>query len=419
VLPCRKPCAYRSICRGMCAGLADTLLVQKGGNGRSRAGFLLPCLSLLWPQPALTLRQATGYPIRLGLQPPPLPCGTCLVVEVPMSPRFPRWGLFVIALLVLVADLWTKDWAVQNLANARHPMIVTAAGGESPVQAFAARGVTSAELDKAANNGLLVGLKRAQGLDPQQVLQEGEGIELYFPSGTHLPGPRRVRLSPEHAGETLAAAVAREVLVDQDEAAALIKEVAMRASSVARQPELAWSLQGADAVALGDRDIVVVDGFFHFVYAENFGAAWSFLSTAPAAIRVTLFVLMALGASIALSWWLARGNLPSTWTALALAGVLGGAVGNLIDRVRYGAVVDFVFNFIVLDGEIKGWPVYNVADIGISCGVIALAIELLTQRDVPGTPAGPGNVSPTPSPSTVSSPIGLATAPIPDTHPEA
>jgi signal peptidase II len=381
----------------------------KGGNGRGGAGFLLLRPSLLGLRSALTLRQATGYPIGLGLLPPLLPCGTCLVVEVPMSPRFPRWGLFVIALLVLVADLWSKDWAVQNLANARHPMIVTTAGGPSPQEAFAARGVTAAELEKAANNGLLVGLKRAQGLDPQQVLQDGEGVELYFPSGTHLPGPRRVRVSPDHPGETLAAAVAREVLVDQDEAAVLIKDVAMRASSVARQPDLAWALQGADAVALGDRDIVVIDGFFHFVYAENFGAAWSFLSTAPAAIRVTLFVLMALGASIALSLWLARGNLPSTLTALALAGVLGGALGNLIDRVRYGAVVDFVFNFITIDGDIKGWPVYNVADIGISCGVVALALELLTQREVPGAPPAPG----------ISSPTALSTAPIPDTHPEA
>jgi signal peptidase II len=101
-------------------------------------------------------------------------------------------------------------------------------------------------------------------------------------------------------------------------------------------------------------------------------------------------------------------------TALALAGVLGGAVGNLIDRVRYGAVVDFVFNFIVIDGDIKGWPVYNVADIGISCGVVALALELLTQREAPAAPTAPDTASPT-----TSSPTGLAAAPIPDTHPEA
>lgn len=297
-----------------------------------------------------------------------------------MTARFPRWGLFVVALLVLVADLASKDWAVRNLANARHPMVVTPADGATPAAAFAARGVDAAALQQAQAQGDLIALRKATDLDPQRVLERGEGVELYLLDGTHLPGPRRVRLSPQDDKETLAAAVGREVLVDAEAAAAVVREHAFRAASIAADSGQTWQAAGWDAVALTERQIVVIPEFAHFVFAENFGAAWSFLSTAPAAIRVTIFVLIATVATIALSWWLARGQLPSTWTALALAGVLGGAVGNLIDRVRYGAVIDFIFNFVVVDGDLKGWPVYNVADIGISAGIVAMAIEMFRQK---------------------------------------
>lgn len=313
-----------------------------------------------------------------------------------MSARIPRWGLFVVAFLVLIADLASKDWAVRNLANARHPMVVTTADAATPAAAFAERGVDAEALQKAQGQGDLLALRKVTDLDPQRVLEPGEGLELYLLQGTHLPGPRRVRISPETAGETLAAAIGREVLVSPEEAAAVVRNHAYRASSLATDPALTWQAAGWDAVALTERQIVLVPEFAHFVFAENFGAAWSFLSTAPAAIRVTIFVLIASVATIALSWWLARGALPSTFTALALAGVLGGALGNLIDRIRYGAVIDFVFNFVVIDGDIKGWPVYNVADIGISAGIVAMALEMFRHKpaepakELAGAPASAG-----------------------------
>lgn len=303
-----------------------------------------------------------------------------------MSARFPRWALFVVAALVLFADLATKDWAVQHLANARHPMIVTSTDGATPAAAFALRGIDAETLQKAQAQGDLLALRRVKDLQPERKLEAGEGFELYLSGGTHLAAPRRVRVTPQSAEETLAQAVGREVLVSPEEAAAALRDHAYRPATLASAPERAWSDSGWDAIALTERQIVVIPEFWHFVYAENFGAAWSFLSTAPASVRVTIFVLIATIAVGALSWWLARGHLPSVFTAFSLAGVLGGALGNLIDRLRYGAVIDFVFNFVVIDGDIKGWPVYNVADIGISCGLVALAIEMWRQKPAEAAP---------------------------------
>ena len=126
-------------------------------------------------------------------------------------------------------------------------------------------------------------------------------------------------------------------------------------------------------VALLERDVEVVDGFMRSVYAENPGAAWSLLRDAPVRLRTLFFLIMAMLASIAMIWAIWTGWMGTTAGAIALGGVLGGAVGNMIDRGRYTVVVDFIMNYV---GEHR-WPVWNVADAGISVGVAAILIEML------------------------------------------
>jgi signal peptidase II len=116
---------------------------------------------------------------------------------------------------------------------------------------------------------------------------------------------------------------------------------------------------------------VEVAPFFNLVLVHNRGAAFSFLSTAGGWQR-ELFIAIALAAS-ALVIWLLRKYSRQTLFCCALSLILGGAVGNVIDRVWLGAVVDF------LDFHAAGyhWPAFNLADSAITCGAGLLIWESL------------------------------------------
>ena len=111
--------------------------------------------------------------------------------------------------------------------------------------------------------------------------------------------------------------------------------------------------------------------FFNFVLVYNPGAAFSFLSTAPGWQR-DVFVVVGLGAS-ALIVYLLRKHATDPMFCFALALILGGALGNVIDRVHLGAVVDF------LDVHVAGyhWPAFNIADSAITCGAVLLIWDSL------------------------------------------
>jgi signal peptidase II len=109
---------------------------------------------------------------------------------------------------------------------------------------------------------------------------------------------------------------------------------------------------------------------FNLTLLYNPGAAFSFLSDAGGWQR-WFFVIISLGASVALTVWLRKLN-PSQWQlALALSLVLGGAVGNLIDRLWLGHVVDF----IQLYYRDFYWPAFNIADSAITVGAILLVLD--------------------------------------------
>lgn len=118
-----------------------------------------------------------------------------------------------------------------------------------------------------------------------------------------------------------------------------------------------------------------VTGFFNLVLTYNPGAAFSFLADAGGWQR-HFFTLVGLGASAFMVVLLARHGTQKLFsTALAL--IMGGAIGNVIDRIAYGHVIDF------LDFHWRGWhwPAFNVADMAIVCGAILLVLdELLRVR---------------------------------------
>lgn len=124
---------------------------------------------------------------------------------------------------------------------------------------------------------------------------------------------------------------------------------------------------------------VAVTSFFNLVLVMNPGASFSFLADAGGWQRWFFIVL-----ALAISVWLVvmiRRHAAERLMPTALALVLGGALGNVIDRVRFGAVVDF------LDFHVAGWhwPAFNVADSAITVGVILLVWQQLRHNE-PQTP---------------------------------
>jgi lipoprotein signal peptidase len=77
------------------------------------------------------------------------------------------------------------------------------------------------------------------------------------------------------------------------------------------------------------------------------------------------------------------------WVAMALGVVIGGALGNVIDRLRFGAVVDFVDAHLALPSGVWHWYVFNIADAGIVCGVAVLLADALFRRPTPARPGSP------------------------------
>ena len=116
--------------------------------------------------------------------------------------------------------------------------------------------------------------------------------------------------------------------------------------------------------------------FFDFVLTRNTGISYGLFQTQGA---LGQWVLLALkGLAVALLWvWLARSR--DRLTALSLGLIIGGAVGNAIDRLAYGWVADFVFFHVSAGTWRFNWYVFNLADVAIVAGVIGLLYESLVQ----------------------------------------
>lgn len=132
------------------------------------------------------------------------------------------------------------------------------------------------------------------------------------------------------------------------------------------------------SAALTYGEPVVFTSFFNFTLLHNPGAAFSFLSTAGGWQR-WFFAVLAAAISIVLVVWLTR-VAHRRYEALALALILGGALGNLYDRVLLGYVVDF----IVVHYQDYYWPAFNIADSAITGGAALLIIDMLFVKDKEG-----------------------------------
>lgn len=112
--------------------------------------------------------------------------------------------------------------------------------------------------------------------------------------------------------------------------------------------------------------------FFNLTYVHNTGAAFSFLSEAGGWQR-WFFAGLAFVISIVIAIWMSRLEKHETLLAIALSLILGGAIGNLIDRLAYGYVIDFLDVYY----GTRHWPAFNIADSAITLGVALMLIESL------------------------------------------
>jgi len=122
--------------------------------------------------------------------------------------------------------------------------------------------------------------------------------------------------------------------------------------------------------------LVVIPGWFNLTLAHNAGAAFSFLADESGWQR-WFFAIIAFVVSGVIFFWINRLQKHEVWVAISLALVLGGALGNLWDRLTLGYVVDFLDFYYQSDTKAMHWPAFNVADMAISIGAVMLIIDAL------------------------------------------
>ena len=141
-----------------------------------------------------------------------------------------------------------------------------------------------------------------------------------------------------------------------------------------------WAVQAHPFWAEGSRE--VIPGFFSLTYAENTGGAFSLFHDVR--FGTMALALASALAALAIVTYTLRARRPlHTLPAVALGSALGGALGNLIDRVRLGYVVDF----LDLHVGVHQWPIFNVADSAICLGVALLALHYTRAPDGTSRPA--------------------------------
>jgi signal peptidase II len=119
--------------------------------------------------------------------------------------------------------------------------------------------------------------------------------------------------------------------------------------------------------------VEIIPNFVHLTYVRNTGAAFGFMAGSPSTLRMVFFLLVSGVAIACISFLLKTLRPQQKILTVSLSLVLGGAIGNLVDRLRLGEVIDF----IDLHWDHLHWPAFNVADSAITIGVALLFIQML------------------------------------------
>ena len=140
-------------------------------------------------------------------------------------------------------------------------------------------------------------------------------------------------------------------------------------SLIVDQATKLWLLFFFDIAARG---AVAIGPFFDLVLTWNRGISYGWFQTETASGEAILLAIKVV-AVIGLTFWLAHAQ--SRLAAVGLGLIIGGAIGNAIDRLAYGAVMDFALFHVQIGGKSREWYVFNLADVAIVAGVIGLLYE--------------------------------------------
>jgi signal peptidase II len=127
------------------------------------------------------------------------------------------------------------------------------------------------------------------------------------------------------------------------------------------------------------QSLTVVPGLFNLTHIQNPGGAFGFLSGQGIVVRRLVFVCISAAAAAMVFWLYRETPEDQPWPAFGLALIFGGALGNLVDRVRIGKVVDFLDLYV---GKYH-WPAFNVADSAITVGILIFVGHLLVSKNEP------------------------------------
>ncbi|MFZ7126773.1 MAG: signal peptidase II [Desulfobacterales bacterium] len=122
--------------------------------------------------------------------------------------------------------------------------------------------------------------------------------------------------------------------------------------------------------------IPVISGFFNLTHIHNPGGAFGFLADQSIGVRRLFFLIISSAAVVLVFWFYRTTPRDRPFLALAFALIFGGAIGNLIDRFRFGKVVDFLDFYL---GQWH-WPAFNVADSAITVGIGIFLLHLLSGK---------------------------------------
>jgi signal peptidase II len=311
--------------------------------------------------------------------------------------------VLVVVGLFTASDLVSKRWMESNLADWSHllPVKVDSAPGAKTVgDVLRARfpGMTDAELK--GNVFAQPDFTKITPTDKVHSLENqlGSGVEGFLVFEPDSRFARRVprldavivkrlvaRAAPdsdpgkavEAVKTELAPVTVRDFILDripEESASSVDTTIATRLFVIPagglKPVALDSSPEKGATYLLADRTINIIDGFWDFSYAENPAGAFSMMLSLDHNVRRAIFLVFSIIAILALGYMLIRPPSNNIIVSIALGAIMGGAIGNLVDRVSLSYVVDFIHMY---RGNLH-WPRYNIADIGVSVGVCVLLL---------------------------------------------
>ena len=134
-------------------------------------------------------------------------------------------------------------------------------------------------------------------------------------------------------------------------------------------------------------NVTVIDGLFELRYVENCASAFGMMGNAPEWFRFPFFLVVSVFAAFFIPYLYRKTPASQRLMMYAMPFVLGGAVGNLLDRLFFRYVIDFVDWYIVLNGVDRHWPTFNVADAAIVVGIGLMLLQLWPRKKRPDAAA--------------------------------